>query len=119
MSSMLLLPLASTISLVVAAWYLTTAVARQRDDPVWYDRAEIIGGAAGLVSIVSYLPIATALAEMFLLQRPRLWALRWTLIGTVCGMMLTIGAKVIAERNDIWTAPDGVDDRRRIDIHGD
>lgn len=117
--SSLVMPMLSTISLVIGGWYLTTAVARWRDDPVWYDRAEVVGGAAGLASVISYRPLAHALEDLFLVQRPLLWSLRWTLIGIVAGMMLTIGAKVVFERNGIWTPPDGVEEKRRIDIHGD
>jgi hypothetical protein len=109
----------ATVAVVLCGWYTTLQLAWMFDSPAWYDRAEIVGGAAGLASLYGWLPIARGYERMFIVDKPVLWGLRWTLIATVVAMVAALGAKIIAERNEIWTPVDGVLDRRRIDIYDD
>jgi len=105
---------ASSFLFVAGVWYAVIQYARYRDDPVWWDRAEIVGGVAGLVTIVAWLPLAEALARWQLVEQPVLWSLKWTLIPTVVAMASLLAIKIFAEEHEYWTPPTGTNDRREV-----
>lgn len=113
------LRLLSTIVFCAGVWYAVLQYSRWRASPEWYERAEIVAGAAGLVTIFSWLPLANALARWTLVDKPILWSLKWTLIGVVSAMMLLLAVKIGLEQTGYWEPVDGVEDRRKFDFGDD
>jgi len=109
----------STIVFCTGVWYAVIQYARWREDPVWWDRAEIVGGVAGLVTIVGWLPLGRALDRWGLVDKPVLWSLKWTLIGVVTAMFFTLITKILLEEEGIWDPVEGVEERREMTFGDD
>lgn len=113
------LRLLSTIVFCTGVWYAVIQYARWRDSPVWWDRAEIVAGAVGLVTIVAWLPMARGFARWGLVDKPILWSLKWTLIGVVSAMIVTLAIKIGLEQSGYWDPVDGVEERREVSFGDD
>lgn len=112
------LPAAATISITLGVWFAVLQFAWDRDSAVWYDRAEVVGGAAGLLGVIPFLEISRALATFGIVDHVFLWALRWALIVIVGSLFMALFTRLMFENTKHritethWPLPTGLADRR-------
>jgi hypothetical protein len=112
------LPAVATMSITLGVWFAVLQFAWDRDSAVWYDRAELVGGAAGLLGVIPFLEISRALAAHGIVDHVFLWALRWALIVVVTSLMMALFIRLMTENTNhpivetYWPLPTGLEERR-------